>query len=156
MIYLSDIIRAIAQAVEKSAAVARALDQFRDGYRLIIGHPAEQEMQVEDHRAVISIYQSAEPYDLGYVQTRAATIEIRVSVWDSLQDADGIREDALGALACSDVLHVIAEAVKGIPGMGDDLLSAQAAVDAANWPHVVGSLSLSVEWPVALATEATL
>ena len=156
MIYLSDILRAIAGAIETDSGVARALSRYEGAYRLVVGHAAEQEMQSEDARVVISVYQSAEPYDLGYVQERTASVDVRVSVWDKEQDADGIREDALGALACSDIVHAIAEAVKSISGMGDDLGGAQAVIDAAAWPHTVGTLALSVTWPVALASEATL
>ncbi len=156
MIYISDILKLIGDTIEADAAVVRALSRYEGKYRLVIGHAADQDMQTEDARAVISVYQSADPYDLGYVTERAASIDVRVSVWDKDQDEDGIRESALGSLACSDIVHAIAEAVKGIAGLGEDLGSAQASVDASAWPLTVGTLALSVTWPVALASEATL
>jgi len=156
MIKLSDIIREIATTIEASADIRAAAERWKSGYRLLVGHLPDEPMQPEDDRVLIGIGFATGEYDLGYVQTREAPVTVRVVAWDKEVDADGVREDYNGTLAVSDLCQLIAEAVKGITGLGDDLLSATVAIDAAEWPLVKGTIALSVEWPVALNSEATL
>jgi hypothetical protein len=156
MIKLSDIIRLIATTIDDSAAIREAAARWKEGYRLLVGHLPDEPLQPEDNRVAIGIGFATGEYDLGYVQTREAPIAVRVVAWDRQIDTDGTREDYNGTLAVSDLCHLIAEAVKGITGLGDDLLSATVALDASEWPLVKGTIALSVQWPVALNSEATL
>jgi hypothetical protein len=156
MIKISDIIRAIADAIDNSGDVRAVADRYKLGLRLIVGHLAEGDMQADDHRAVIAVGFAPTEYDLGYVAERVAPIAVRVLCWDKDAAVDGVREDYIGALAASDLCHEIAEAVRGIAGLGDDLLSAGVTMDSSGWPLTVGTIALSVQWPVALNSEATL
>jgi hypothetical protein len=156
MILHSDILDAVADAIEASASVRDTCARYRLGYRLLVGIPGEQEMQAEDNRAVIGVFAGDTAYDLGYIQERTAPAIVRVAVWDKEIEADGIRENYQGVAACSDLCHYIAEAAKAITGLGDDLLQAAVTIDAAAWPMTVGTIALGYSWPVALNSEATL
>lgn len=156
MILLSDIMRAIADAVEASADIKAIADRFPNGYRLVVGRLADGALEPDKDRITIGIGFSDTPYELGYAQQREAAFTVRVAVWDKETDADGIRDEATGALVCSDLCHRIAEAVKGITGIGDDLTAAQVSIDASGWPMTVGTTALTVTWPVGLNQEATL
>jgi hypothetical protein len=156
MILHSDILSAVADAIEASADVRATVARYRLGYRLLVGVAGEQEMQAEDNRAVIAVYAGDTAYDLGYIQERTAPAVVRVAVWDKEVAADGVREDYEGVMACLDLCHYIAEAAKAITGLGDDLLQAAVTVDATAWPMTVGTIALGYSWPVALNSEATL
>jgi hypothetical protein len=155
MIKISDILRAIADAIEADASVKKICERWANGYRLIVGHVAQEDLQAEDDRIVISIGFAGD-YDLGYVQERTAPVTIRVAAWCKETHEDGVREEYIGSLDISDLCHEISEAIKNISGMGDDLLSASVQINTDAWPHVVGTITASITWPVGLNQEATL
>ena len=157
MIKASDIFHAVADAIEANATVRDLFAEFKDGYRLLVGHSGDEAMQHEDNRAVIAISAPPnKPYNLGWQKTRTLPVRISVRTWGRDVPADGYREEYVSAVMAHDLCHAICEAIKYDAAFGDDLADAQVEVDTTLWPYCVGTINLNITWTVALNNEATI
>ena len=153
MIRRSSILRDVADAIESSTDFREAVDGFGGQYRMLLGMPANEDLQTDSRVVTVAVAFGEEPYDAGYVQTRTADVLVRVMVYDKTVDKVGGREEYLSILTCHDLCQYVAESARGISVLGDHVLGAAVTVSAESWPLAVGEINISVDWPVTLGAD---
>jgi hypothetical protein len=156
IIKLSDIMRLIAKTIDGDDELRGLCREAEQGVRIMLGHPGDDLMQPSDKRVLITIAPSESGYDLGYIAERVAAVRIQVRGYNSAVPSDGVLETYDITLLVMDICQRIAQAIRDIDGLGDDVLQAVMTIDTAQWPVVNGILEVGINWPVALASEATL
>jgi uncharacterized protein (DUF1330 family) len=153
MIKRSDILRAVADAIEGAATVQEIVEKAGGQYRMLVGHAADGELQGDSRQVVVAVAFGEASYDVGYTETRQAAVRVRCMVWDKQVEAVNGREEYESVLDCHDLCQAIGEVARTIANMGDHVLAAEVEVSGDQWPLAVGEVNITVEWPVTLGPD---
>ena len=148
---MSGILLAVADAIKASPEIAGFAAE-KDDLLIIVGRTINEGFDATAHKLTLFVSPS-EGYDLGYAPERSAPVRIVATIYDGeVKEADGLSVHRSGMIA-SDIGDAVADAIRGIECLGDNLLECSVIVDSEVWPHCAAIIECVFTWPVGLAKE---
>ena len=147
MITLKTVCRVVAAAITNDRACRAIFDRYPNPPKVFVGISGDKPTENLNGVALFVYPSETKSYDIGHkVVDRSPAVSVRFQVYDQ-----ATREERYGTVyeaaeSADDLAQAIVAAVKSITGFGDELATAEYALNASEfWPVATGQIDMVFE-----------